>query len=71
MLTEQAEFDAAAHHSSKKKKRDVLVQPDDPIVFNQLISKNDVVNGEDVFELSLRQAVGFNSKKTDTDVIIN
>jgi len=68
MLHEQAEFEAA--NSSKKKKKDIIVQPDDPIVFNQLISKNDVVNGEDVFELSLSQAVGFSAKKNDSDVSV-
>lgn len=66
MLAEQAEFEAA--HTKPKKKKDVIVQPDDPIMFEQLISKNDMVNGEDVFETSLSQAVGLNKKKTDTDV---
>ncbi|XP_021947904.1 coatomer subunit beta isoform X2 [Folsomia candida] len=61
MLHEQAEFEAI----HKKKKKDVIVQPDEPILFNQLVSKNDIVNGEDVFETSLSQAVGFNPKKSD------
>jgi len=66
MLAEQAEFEAA--HSKTKKKKDVVVQPDDPIMFEQLVSKNDMINGEDVFETSLSQAVGLNPKKDDTDV---
>lgn len=65
MLNEQAEFEAT---HSKKKKKEVTVQPDDPISFSQLISKNDIVNGEDVFETSLSAAVGFNTKKSDGDV---
>jgi len=32
-----------------------------------LVSKNDLINGEDVFETSLSQAVGLNPKKNDTD----
>ncbi|ODN05725.1 Coatomer subunit beta [Orchesella cincta] len=65
MLAEQAEFEAT--HSKTKKKKDVVVQPDDPIMFEQLVSKNDMINGEDVFETSLSQAVGLNPKKDDTD----
>jgi len=66
MLQEQADFEAT--HSKSKKKKHVAVQPDDPIPFLQLMSKNDMVNGEDVFELSLSQAIGFNPRKDDTDV---
>lgn len=66
MLKEQAEFEAA--HTKTKKKKDVVVQPDDPIMFEQLVSKNDMINGEDVFETSLIQAVGLNPKKDETDV---
>lgn len=63
MLHEQAEFEAT---HNKKKKKDVVIQPDEPIPFSQLISKNDIVNGEDVFETSLSAAVGFNpNKKSD------
>jgi coatomer subunit beta len=66
MLQEQADFEAT--HSKAKKKKNISVQPDDPIPFLQLMSKNDIVNGDDVFEVSLSQAVGFNPKKDDTDV---
>lgn len=69
MLTEQADYEAA--HSKAKKKTNVKVQPDDPISFAQLLSRNDMVNGDDVFEVSLSQAVGFNTKKDDTDVSLN
>lgn len=67
MLQEQAEFEAL--QTKAKKKRDIKVQADDAISFIQLMSRNDMVNGEDVFEVSLSQAVGYNPKKDDTDVI--
>jgi len=66
MLQEQEDYEAA--HSKAKKKKQVSIQPDDPIPFLQLMSKNDMINGEDVFEVSLSQAVGFNPKKDETDV---
>ena len=66
MLQEQADFEAT--HSKTKKKKNIAIQADDPIPFLQLMSKNDMVNGDDVFEVSLSQAVGFNPKKDDTDV---
>lgn len=68
MLKEQLEFEQNQQKDKKKKRKDVVVQADDPIVFEQLISKNDLVNGEDVFESSLTMAVGLNTKKDDTDV---
>lgn len=68
MLKEQLEFEQNQQKDKKKKRKDVIVQADDPIVFEQLISKNDLVNGEDVFESSLTMAVGLNTKKDDTDV---
>lgn len=67
MLQEQAEFEAA-HGTAKKKKKEITIQPDDPISFNQLVNKGDLVNGEDVFETSLSQAIGFSGKKSDADV---
>ena len=66
MLQEQAEFEAL--HTKVQKKKNISAQADDSIMFNQLVSRMDMVNGEDVFEVSLSQAVGFNAKKNDTDV---
>jgi len=65
MLKEQAEFEAA--QTKAKRTKNISVQADDPIPFLQLMSKSDMVNGEDVFEVSLSQAVGFSTKRDDTD----
>lgn len=42
------------------------MQPDDPISFVQLLSKADQGIGENMFELTLSQALGHTSKK-DSD----
>jgi len=65
MLQEQADY--IATQTKIKKRKNVTVEADDPIPFLQLVSKNEMVNGEDVFETSLSQAVGFDSKKDFID----
>ena len=48
------------HRSVDKKSR---IQADDPLRFGQLMSANDMTDKEDVFDLTLKQAIGALSKK--------
>lgn len=64
MLTAKAEEDKEQQRESQRKT--VKVQADDPIAFNQLINKSEFGATENMFELTLSQALGMSSKK-DTD----
>jgi coatomer subunit beta len=65
MLKEEADY--VATQAKARKKKAVAVEADDPISFLQLVSKSDMVNGEDVLERSLSEAVGLDSKKDSLD----
>ncbi|XP_066265354.1 coatomer subunit beta-like [Branchiostoma lanceolatum] len=64
---------AAIHQEEKEnqktviEKKTVSVQPDDPISFMQLVNKTEHGTTEDLFELSLLQAVGTQQKKDAAD----
>lgn len=64
MLAAKAEEDKEQQRESQRKT--VKVQADDPISFNQLINKSEFGATENMFELTLSQALGMSSKK-DTD----
>jgi len=55
---------------TKKNKKNLLnkIQADDPLRFGQLMSANDLTDKEDVFDLTLKQAIGALNKK-DEDFI--
>lgn len=66
MLKEQSDYEAA--NTKAKKKKNVTVQAEDPIDFALLVSRLDMVNGDDMFESSLSKAVGMDVKRDDSDV---
>jgi coatomer subunit beta len=51
--------------SGKSKQKDTKIQADDPLRFGQLVSLNDLCEKEDVFDLTLKQAIGVLQKKED------
>lgn len=53
---------------SAKKSLQIKIQADDPLRFGQLMSTNDFGDKEDVFDLTLKQAIGALNKK-DEDFI--
>ncbi|KAK7494293.1 hypothetical protein BaRGS_00014396 [Batillaria attramentaria] len=61
MLAAKIEEDKAAQEAAEKKV--VKVQADDPISFTQLINRADMGPGENLFELTLSQALGMSTKK--------
>lgn len=61
MLAAKADEDKEQQRESQKKT--VKVQADDPIAFNQLINKSEFGATENMFELTLSQALGMSSKK--------
>ncbi|CAG0879752.1 unnamed protein product [Cyprideis torosa] len=63
MLKAKTDMEDQQRKSALNKKRGLLVQPDDPISFQQLLARNELGDKEDIFELSLTQAVG--SKKPE------
>lgn len=50
----------------QREKKTVRIQADDPISFLQLVSKADLGGGENMFDLTLSQALGQSAKK-ETD----
>ncbi|PVD27888.1 hypothetical protein C0Q70_10463 [Pomacea canaliculata] len=66
MLAAKIQEDKAAQEAAEKKV--VKVQADDPINFSQLINRADMGPGENLFELTLSQALGVSSKK-DADPV--
>lgn len=50
-------------HLKAKEKKGISVQADDPVQFMQLASKTDVSGTENMFDLSLSQAVGLGKKE--------
>lgn len=54
----------------KKKIKTQQIQADDPLRFGQLISNSDFIDKEDVFDLTLKQAIGVLNKK-DEDLILS
>lgn len=67
-----ATTDAADESKSKaaSKQQKVKVQADDPMRFGQLISALDLIDKEDMFDLTLKQAIGL-SKKKDDDFLLS
>ena len=61
MLAAKADEDKEQQRESQRKT--VKVQADDPIAFNQLINKSEFGATENMFELTLSQALGMSSKK--------
>ncbi|UYV80449.1 COPB1 [Cordylochernes scorpioides] len=57
MLTELRNEELETERQALKK-QDVMVQPDSTIMFPQLASKNELAGTENIFEVSLSQAVG-------------
>lgn len=51
-----------------KEKKSVLIQADDPITFGQLAAKSDASGTENMFELSLSQAMGMTKKDSGADL---
>ncbi|XP_071134136.1 coatomer subunit beta-like isoform X1 [Mytilus edulis] len=66
MLASKVEEEKELQKVSERKA--VKVQADDPIAFNQLINKSELGATENMFELTLSQALGMSSKK-DADPI--
>ncbi|CAF0969017.1 unnamed protein product [Brachionus calyciflorus] len=64
------ETDLAWKTRHGKKKVQAQIQPDDPLRFGQLISNSDFIEKEDVFDLTLKQAIGVLNKK-DEDFILS
>ncbi|GIY28447.1 coatomer subunit beta, partial [Caerostris extrusa] len=51
-----------------KEKHSIVVQTDDPITFSQLMAKGDASGTENMFELSLNQAIGALKKESAADL---
>ncbi|XP_050393198.1 coatomer subunit beta [Patella vulgata] len=64
MLAAKIEEEKAVQEASENKV--VRVHADDPISFTQLINRADLGTGENLFELTMSQALGMNTKK-ETD----
>jgi len=56
--------------ANKKNKLSTKIQADDPLRFGQLMSASDLIEKEDVFDLTLKQAIGV-LKKKDQDFILS
>ncbi|XP_041353863.1 coatomer subunit beta-like isoform X2 [Gigantopelta aegis] len=61
MLAAKIDEEKAQQEAAQKKV--VRVQADDPINFSQLFNRSDLGQGENLFELTLSQALGMSSKK--------
>lgn len=70
MLLAKLNEDGDKSSKSKRKHEQAKVQPDDPLRFGQLISLNDLNEKEDVFDLTLKQAIGI-LKKKDEDILLS
>lgn len=55
--------DEEKEFQKSREKKSVRVQADDPVSFLQLTSKNDFGTTENMFDLTLSQALGFSNKK--------
>lgn len=62
-LSEDADELKHAHRKQLKDKN--RIQADDPMRFGQLITSTDLIEKEDVFDLTLKQAIGALTKKED------
>ncbi|XP_074644672.1 coatomer subunit beta-like [Tubulanus polymorphus] len=62
MITAKAKEDSETAKQTSEK-RQIRIQPDDPISFLQLANKNDMGLTENMFELTLSQALGTSAKK--------
>jgi len=56
--------------SGTNKNKGLNIQADDPLRFGQLVSLNDLSEKEDVFDLTLKQAIGLINKK-DEDFLLS
>lgn len=54
----------------KNKIKTQKIQPDDPLRFGQLITNSDFIEKEDVFDLTLKQAIGVLNKRNE-DLILS
>ncbi len=59
---------SSSSYSTKSRSKQNQIQADDPLRFGQLISSSDFLEKEDVFDLTLKQAIGLLQKK-DEDFI--
>lgn len=66
-LNDEPDSESMKKSSTKK---NLKIQADDPLRFSQLMSANDFADKEDVFDLTLKQAIGALSKKDD-DLILS
>ncbi|KAG1677518.1 Coatomer subunit beta [Nymphon striatum] len=62
-----AKQDEEEQHQMAKMKKGVCIQVDDPIIFTQLSAKSGLGGTENMFEVSLSQAMGLNKKDTAGD----
>ncbi len=70
-LSEELDADARAKlNKNSKYRHNTKIQPDDPLRFGQLMSASDLIEKEDVFDLTLKQAIGV-LKKKDEDFILS
>jgi len=69
-LNEELDDEKAKSSRNAKLRQNVKVQPDDPLRFGQLMSALDYIEKEDVFDLTLKQAIGV-LKKKDEDFILS
>lgn len=66
----QADEEATLANKAKSNKhKTTKVQADDPLRFGQLITAMDLIDKEDVFDLTLKQAIGLFKKKDDDFVL--
>ncbi|GIY34863.1 hypothetical protein CDAR_382581 [Caerostris darwini] len=66
MLT--AKYEEEKENAKAKEKHSIVVQTDDPITFSQLMAKGDASGTENMFELSLNQAIGALKKESAADL---
>ena len=69
-LLEDLDADAKLKTKTAKYRQNNKIQPDDPLRFGQLMSASDFTDKEDVFDLTLKQAIGV-LKKKDEDFILS
>jgi len=63
-------IESKLNKSNRLKKLSTKIQADDPLRFGQLMSASDLIEKEDVFDLTLKQAIGV-LKKKDQDFILS
>lgn len=66
MLTTKIEEEKETEKA--KEKKSIIVHADDPIPFSQLASRGDLMGTENIFELSLSQAMGLVKKESPADL---